>query len=93
MGGGCLCSRRAGQLPAARAGLLCFARILQAKEHHAEVGEPVVLLQGGLPEMLAALPWPWRCGNRHREGEACLCSSMGQILGSHTGWLQVQVVP
>lgn len=76
MGGGCLCSRRAGQLSAARAGLLCFARILEAKEHCAEVGEPVVLLRGGLPEMPAALAWPWECGNRNKQREVYLFASL-----------------
>ena len=79
MGGGCLCSQRVGQLPAAGAGLLCFVRILQAKEHHSAVGEPVVLPRGDLPEMWPlslSLPWPWGCGNRDWEREVYLLASL-----------------
>lgn len=68
MGGGCQCSQMS-VLPLAGAGLLCFARILQAKEHRSVVGEPMVLPQGVFCRCVhsVSLLWPWGCGNRDRE--------------------------
>lgn len=64
-------------LPPAGAGLLCFARILQAKEHRSVVGEPMVLTQGVFYTCVHSLSAvALGCGNRDREREVYWFASL-----------------